>query len=159
MYIESLNDYTNVRDLFDKNNITPNIFTKKIIMKLEILNRLFDYIESKGLTQAEFGEKLMLSRAAVSAWRNGHSAPSGDRIIDILLTYEDLDANWLIRGKGSQNVTLNNKMSGKHITNQQGSNLHYNDATMWKEMYEMTLQLLKEKEETIKLLKSISNIS
>lgn len=159
MYIESLNDLTNVRDIFDKNNITPNIFTKKITMKLEILNRLFEYIETKGLTQEEFGGKLMLSRAAVSAWRNGHSAPSGDRIIDILLTYEDLDANWLIRGKGSQSAPQINKMSGKSHTNQMQSNVHINDSLIWKERYEMTLQLLKEKEEQIKLLKSIGNIS
>lgn len=99
----------------------------------------------------------MLSRAAISAWKNGSSQPDGDRIIEILIAYPEIDANWLIRGDDSQ-VGISNVMHGSNLTNQQGENLTSVDPHLWKERYMMSLQIIKEKDEQIKLLKNISKI-
>lgn len=126
-------------------------------MEIGIIRRIFEFISQKGYTQQEFGDRLMLSRAAISAWKNGSSQPDGDRIIEILIAYPEIDANWLIRGDDSQ-VGISNVMHGSNLTNQQGENLTSVDPHLWKERYMMSLQIIKEKDEQIKLLKNISKI-
>lgn len=126
-------------------------------MNIEIIKRIFEFVDAKGFTQEQFGQKLMLSRAAISAWKTGTIQPNGDRVIDILIAYPDIDANWLIRGK-SITESMVNVMKGKNLTNQQGENLSVSDINIWKERYMMAQQLIKEKDEQIILLRSIHKL-
>lgn len=122
----------------------------------EIVRRILEYMDQKKITQEEFGRPLLLSRAAVSAWKNGKTSPTADRVLEIIRVYEDIDANYLIRGKKlEQSFGISNKMAGHGMQNVQGGgNINF-DSGIWKERYEMALQVISEKEEQIKLLKKM----
>lgn len=125
-------------------------------MNSEIVKRILEFIDSMGYTQEQFGKPLLLSRGAVSAWKNGQSLPTADRVLEIIRVYEDIDANYLIRGKKlEQSFGISNKMAGHGMQNVQGGgNINF-DSGIWKERYEMALQVISEKEEQIKLLKKM----
>lgn len=53
----------------------------------------------KGLTQAEFGENIGLSKQAVSNVENNLSNPSID-FLSKLIVYYNINSNWLIAGFG-----------------------------------------------------------
>lgn len=125
----------------------------------EIVKRILEYMDRKKLTQEEFGRPLLVSRAAVSAWKNGQSSPAADRILEIIRVYGDIDANWLIRGeKLPEAGGISNKMAGKNLRNiQGGGSVSVDSGALWKERYEMACQVIQEKEEQIKLYKKLLN--
>lgn len=55
--------------------------------------------QEKGLTQAQFGESIGLTKQAVSNVENNLSNPSLD-FISKLIVYYNINSNWLIANKG-----------------------------------------------------------
>lgn len=67
---------------------------------MTIGERIRIYRKSKGLTMAQFGEKLSVSGSAVSLIELGNTYPS-DRIVkNILDAFPDLNPDWLANGEG-----------------------------------------------------------
>lgn len=128
-------------------------------MEKDVLIRLFEYIENKGLSQSEFGNLIGVSRAIISNWKTGKHEPEDKRIFDIIRNIPDIDANWLIRGHPLSSVT--NTMIGSHNMNQQGDHNTAQDSSqayLWKERYEAAERIIAEKEKYIELLKSMKNL-
>ena len=55
--------------------------------------------QDKGLTQAQFGESIGLTKQAVSNVENNLSNPSLDFISKLIVNY-NINSNWLIAGEG-----------------------------------------------------------
>lgn len=55
---------------------------------------------TKGLSQAELGSKLKVSRSAVANWESGNTAPSTAHLTQLSLT-TDVSHEWLATGRGS----------------------------------------------------------
>lgn len=68
-------------------------------------DRITSFIDSKGLTQAEFAEHINVQRSSVSHIISGRNKPGFQFINSILLAYPDLNARWLITGEGEPTVT------------------------------------------------------
>lgn len=62
-------------------------------------DRLIEFIEFTGMTDEKFASKVGITRQIVSLWKRERAYPSSDKIIKIIKTFPDLDANWLIRGE------------------------------------------------------------
>lgn len=65
--------------------------------------RLIELRKSKGLSQDELGEKLQVSRQAISKWETGQSYPDFEKLVNIS-DYYGLSLDELVRGVSVQDV-------------------------------------------------------
>lgn len=65
----------------------------------EIKRRILQYIENIGITREEFYNKVSLNGANFRG-KSALSELSGDKIANILRSYQDLNPDWLLLGKG-----------------------------------------------------------
>jgi len=63
-------------------------------------------MESEGLNAAQFSTKVKINSSSLSHILNGRSLPSFEAIYKILDAYPELDANWLLTGKGEMKRDL-----------------------------------------------------
>ena len=64
----------------------------------EVGNRLKEFLEYTGMTQAVFAEMLGTHRTHIQVWLNG-SLPGGDYLRK--MSFLGLNTNWLLTGQGS----------------------------------------------------------
>lgn len=64
-----------------------------------VKQRLLQYAKSQDVGMMEFYEKSSISQSNFSG-KGGESALSTDKIIHILITFPDLNPDWLLLGKG-----------------------------------------------------------
>jgi transcriptional regulator with XRE-family HTH domain len=124
-------------------------------MKLSVIDRIFEVLKQNEVKDAQLSRTLGVSRTTISEWRNGKNSPSPKLILKFLFHFPEVDANWLIRGKpaekSGQTATVNyNVQAGTSAM----VNEHQNEL---KTENSHLKQLLKEKEEQIKLLKQLLN--
>jgi len=67
----------------------------------DFVNRLFEFMEAKGLTQNAFEQKCGLSHTNLREKKQG---PTAAYLMQILTSFPDLSMDWLFRGKGSMEV-------------------------------------------------------
>lgn len=72
-------------------------------MAFETLGARIAYVRG-GLTQAEFAERLGVSRNTLVRYENDRRTPTAE-ILQILVTEFDVDANWLLLGAGKAPTT------------------------------------------------------
>jgi len=65
-----------------------------------IESRLKQFIQMEGISPASFADSLGMQRSGLSHLINGRNKPSYDFISKMLATYPELNADWLILGKG-----------------------------------------------------------
>ncbi|MAM04991.1 MAG: transcriptional regulator [Flavobacteriales bacterium] len=75
--------------------------------------RLKEWMNYKGVKSSEFALKIGVNKATISHILSGRNKPSTDFIYKLLLNYPELDANWLVVGKG--NMLINNEKNSKKI--------------------------------------------
>ena len=75
--------------------------------------RLKEWMNYKGVKSSEFALKIGVNKATISHILSGRNKPSIDFIYKLLLNYPELDANWLVVGKG--NMLINNEKNSKKI--------------------------------------------
>lgn len=63
--------------------------------------RIVQIMEAENLTPSLFADKLNIGRAVISHILNGRNNPSLDVVMRILDTIGDIDADWLLSGKGT----------------------------------------------------------
>lgn len=64
-----------------------------------IKNRIFEYLDYKGVTRSEFYEKTGLSASNFKG-QAANSELGGEKIAKILAEFKDLNAKWLLTGSG-----------------------------------------------------------
>jgi transcriptional regulator with XRE-family HTH domain len=72
------------------------IFTKMNF----ITERILAILEDKGLTPSSFADTIGIQRSSMSHILSGRNKPSLDVIHKILITFPDIQSDWLLTGKG-----------------------------------------------------------
>ena len=75
--------------------------------------RLKEWMDYKRVKSSEFADNIGVNKATISHILSGRNKPSIDFISKLLSYYNDLDANWLITGKGE--MLLGNDKDTKTI--------------------------------------------
>ena len=64
----------------------------------DFVNRLFEFMEAKGLTQNAFEKECGLTHTNIRTLKQG---PTASYLMKILTTFPELSMDWLFRGTGS----------------------------------------------------------
>lgn len=72
---------------------------KKVKILSEIKRRIFEYLKVRGISKASFYEASGISASNFKG-AGASSELGGDKIAKILTLYEDLNADWLLTGRG-----------------------------------------------------------
>ncbi len=117
---------------------------------MEIKERIQEYLKNKGVTIAEVERMLK--------WGNGSfSKPksvSADRAREFLLLFDDLSAEWLMRGEGEMFKSSSQKIgnishSSAVVNNGNGNSIANNDLSKMIELQQEYISMLKKKDEQI----------
>ena len=65
-----------------------------------MIDRIQLILKSKSLSPSQFADEIQVQRSSISHILSGRNKPSLDFIMKILSTYPELNADWLIFGKG-----------------------------------------------------------
>ncbi len=109
------------------------------------IHRLSQFIEYKGISFNKFSIQLGLSNSYFSKMVRNNASIGSDILEKIVRTYPEIDANWLIGGKGNMLKTISNEqniVNDSHASYQIQSNRNFQ-------------QLLKEKDKEIDRLMKI----
>ncbi len=68
-------------------------------------DRIIQFLKENNLTSTKFADVIGVQRSSISHILSGRNKPSYDFIEKMLLSYPEIDAQWLITGKG--NMLLN----------------------------------------------------
>lgn len=64
-------------------------------------DRIIQFLSENNLTSTKFADKIGVQRSSISHILSGRNKPSFDFIEKMLLAYPELNAQWLITGKGN----------------------------------------------------------
>ena len=73
-----------------------------------MISRIQLILKTKNISPSQFADQIQVQRSGVSHILSGRNNPSLDFILKILRTYPEIDADWLLFGKG-QMVNLTGK--------------------------------------------------
>lgn len=65
-----------------------------------INGRIREIILSAGITDSAFAKRIGVTQSVIASMFQRGTEPSAKILTSILLTYEDISAEWLLRGKG-----------------------------------------------------------
>ena len=65
-----------------------------------MISRIQLILKTKNISPSQFADQIHVQRSGVSHILSGRNNPSLDFIIKILKTYPEIDADWLLFGKG-----------------------------------------------------------
>jgi transcriptional regulator with XRE-family HTH domain len=78
--------------------------------------RIIKFLSINNLTSTKFADMVGVQRSSISHILSGRNKPSFDFIEKMLIAYPDLNAQWLITGKGNMNTNqpslFNNEENG-----------------------------------------------
>ena len=63
-------------------------------------NNIREIILSAGITDSAFAKRIGVTQSVIASMFQRGTEPSAKVLTSILLTYEDISAEWLLRGKG-----------------------------------------------------------
>lgn len=69
----------------------------------DLNKRLIKFIDSLGLNYSQFADMIGVQRSSISHILSGRNKPSFDFLQKIFIAYPELNADWLILGRGSVN--------------------------------------------------------
>ncbi|HAN19858.1 MAG: hypothetical protein A2X13_12830 [Bacteroidetes bacterium GWC2_33_15] len=64
-------------------------------------NRIIQFLKENDLTSTRFADVIGVQRSSISHILSGRNKPSFDFIEKMLIAYPDINAQWLITGKGN----------------------------------------------------------
>ncbi len=75
-----------------------------------MISRIQLILKTKNISPSQFADQIQVQRSGVSHILSGRNNPSLDFILKILKTYPEIDADWLLFGKG-QMISLPDKQT------------------------------------------------
>ncbi len=67
-------------------------------------DRIIQFLRANNLTSTKFADEIGVQRSSISHILSGRNKPSFDFIEKMLLAYPDINAQWLITGKGNMYI-------------------------------------------------------
>lgn len=77
-----------------------------------MINRIQLILKTKNLSPSQFADQIQVQRSGVSHILSGRNKPSLDFILKVLKTYPEIDADWLLFGKGQMINLPDSKAEG-----------------------------------------------
>ena len=65
-----------------------------------MIDRIQLILKSKNLSPSQFADEIQVQRSSISHILSGRNKPSLDFVMKILSTYQEVNSDWLIFGKG-----------------------------------------------------------
>lgn len=93
-------------------------------------DRIIQFLSENNLTSTKFADKIGVQRSSISHILSGRNKPSFDFIEKMLLAYPDLNAQWLITGKG--NMSVNQRSLFNHGQDQNQNSLTARESNIQK---------------------------
>ncbi|PVX49909.1 hypothetical protein C7377_1547 [Balneicella halophila] len=83
-----------------------------------ITERIFQFIDAEGLSNADFAASIDIGAAVVSHMKNGRNKVSLNVYAKILDSFPNLNPDWLLFGEGIMYRSVNKLKSGNPITDE-----------------------------------------
>ena len=122
-------------------------------------DRIIQFLKEKSLTSTKFADEIGVQRSSISHILSGRNKPSFDFIEKMLIAYPDIDAQWLITGKGnmmSNQPSLFNQSNHQSEENSSSRELNIQNTPMKEHLISKSDEVTVEKEENIELNKKKS---
>jgi plasmid maintenance system antidote protein VapI len=128
-------------------------------MKSAIIQRVIEIMQKFNLNKSSLAKVLNMPQTTVNGYFNSENKVSMELILAIISKFPDISAEWLLRGEGAMERTMNVENSEKTIinqpTNSDNSGVNITDSEvlsdMINEIKEMREQNAKLIEQNIKL--------
>lgn len=78
-------------------------------MKADVLNRVLEVCKEKSTSETQFAKQIGANQKTINQQLKGERSLSLDTVISILSTFEDISAEWLLRGQGEMFVQQEKK--------------------------------------------------
>ncbi len=83
-------------------NVNKILFTfVKILIMDSLVKRIELLLKQKKLNPSKFADEIGVQRSSISHIMSGRNKPSLDFILKILNSYNDINAEWLLKGVGT----------------------------------------------------------
>ena len=131
-------------------------YKEDLNISADIQNRVFEYLESVGVTDSEYAKSIGVSRQNVSKWRTGRSHPASRTLLKILTIYNEVNLSWLVTGKGDMKLSAIHERR-EDILNEYDNRIRYleEENEMCKEQIRINIDIIKLLEERIRMLKEL----
>lgn len=119
-------------------------------------DRIIQFLKEKNLTSTKFADEIGVQRSSISHILSGRNKPSFDFIEKMLKAYPDIDAQWLITGKGnmlSNQPSLFNQSNQNNEKSSSSRELNIQNSPMKEHLISNSDEVIEEKEENMDLHK------
>lgn len=128
-------------------------------MEASVIQRVMTLLEKRKMSILQLAKDINMQATTLNRQLKGENSISGSTILAIISRFPDISAEWLLRGEGAMERTLNVENSEKTIinqpTNSDNSGVSITDSEvlsdMMNEIKEMREQNAKLIEQNIKL--------
>lgn len=83
-----------------------------------MISRIQLILKTRNISPSQFADQIQVQRSGVSHILSGRNNPSLDFILKILKTYPEIDADWLLFGKG-QMINLPEKLASPMVVKEE----------------------------------------
>lgn len=80
--------------------------------------RIIQFLRDMNLTSTKFADEIGVQRSSISHILSGRNKPSFDFIEKMLIAYPEIDAQWLITGKGNMLSNQPSLFNQDNVSNQ-----------------------------------------
>lgn len=87
-----------------------------------MIDRIQKILQIKKLSPSQFADEIQVQRSGVSHILSGRNKPSLDFILKVLTSYPEIDADWLLFGKGKMTSNNDEKIK-QHIKSENFSQM------------------------------------
>lgn len=67
---------------------------------MTILDRILMFLDHKNISERKFSSSIGASSSYLASIKSGNRSIGGDTLQNILITYQEIDAQWLMTGEG-----------------------------------------------------------
>jgi len=116
-----------------------------------VKERILEYLDNKGISKYKFYQQTGLS----NGYLDKKGSIGADKCEIILSTYEDINTEWLMRGKGSMIKTNNNNVSSNQVEEPSPNYISKHKEDQWISMIEKKDNELRKCHQEIGRLKEV----
>lgn len=106
-------------------------------MEQTVNERIRLIYESKNLTENRFSQMCGIRQGTVNGWKTKDKLPGLESLLQILATFPDVSAEWLLRGEGEM-IKNNSSNVNAGVNNYIGGNVTSNVSNVGNDLHKLT---------------------